>query len=331
MPNPIPASTVLVSLLDSVEFSEPGPRVLGLQIDGPAAVPPHSECSDLRHPHGDVVLTLSDRLRPLGLTGVALLTLAVADRARGESTPCVGEVIASGIARAVIDGRTFVLDDGREVRLAAIEVPQLLTAEGLARTAAAGSAVRAALEHLVLGQQITLQRLGPTPDRYGRLSGHVFATSSGAANSVQLAMIGTGQARVAARVAERICAVDFLLRERAARSAKLGLWADSDYDIQHADKAADILAHRGQFAVVEGKVLSVRESGATIYLNFGRRWSEDFTVTILKRNERTFSAGGIEPKKLEGRRIMVRGWIEERGGPWIDATHPEQIEIADRN
>jgi hypothetical protein len=147
MPNPIPASTVSVSLLDSVEFSEPGPRVLAIQIDGPAAVPPHSECSDLRHPHGDVVLTLSDRLRPLGLTGVALLTLAVADRARGESTPCVGEVIASGIARAVIDGRTFVLDDGREVRLAAIEVPQLLTAAGPAKTAAAGGAARAALEH----------------------------------------------------------------------------------------------------------------------------------------------------------------------------------------
>jgi len=176
-----------------------------------------------------------------------------------------------------------------------------------------------------------LQRLGPTPDRYGRLNGHVFTASNGAANSVQRAMIGDGHARVAARVAERACAAEFLIRERAARAAKLGLWAYSDYDIQHADKAADILAHRGQFAVVEGKVLSVRESGATIYLNFGRRWSEDFTVTILKRNERTFSAGGIEPKKLEGRRVLVRGWIEERGGPWIDATHPEQIEIADRN
>jgi hypothetical protein len=24
---------------------------------------------------------------------------------------------------------------------------------------------------------------------------------------------------------------------------------------------------------------------------------------------------------------MVRGWIEERGGPWIEAAGPEQIEI----
>jgi hypothetical protein len=39
--------------------------------------------------------------------------------------PCGGETIARGSASRFIDGRTFVLDDGREVRLAAIEVPQL--------------------------------------------------------------------------------------------------------------------------------------------------------------------------------------------------------------
>ena len=91
-----------------------------------------------------------------------------------------------------------------------------------------------------------------------------------------------------------------------------------------------MLAEQGRFALVEGRVLSVRESGATSYVNFGRRWTEDFTVTILKRNERNFTAAGLEPKKLAGRQIRVRGWIEERGGPWIEATRAEQIEFADR-
>jgi hypothetical protein len=75
--------------------------------------------------------------------------------------------------------------------------------------------------------------------------------------------------------------------------------------------------------------LSVRESGATIYVNFGRRWTRDFTVTILKRQQRTFAAGGVEPKQLEGRRIRVRGWIERRGGPIIMADAPEQIEFVE--
>ena len=79
--------------------------------------------------------------------------------------------------------------------------------------------------------------------------------------------------------------------------------------------------------MVEGKVLSVRESGGLIYVNFGRRWSEDFTVTIAKRNERVFSAAGLEPKSLGGKRVRIRGWIEERGGPWVEASRPEQIEV----
>ena len=86
-----------------------------------------------------------------------------------------------------------------------------------------------------------------------------------------------------------------------------------------------------RFALVEGRVLSVRESGGTIYVNFGRRWSEDFTVTVPKRSARTFTAAGFELKALAGRTVRVRGLVEERGGPWIEATEPGQIEILGRN
>jgi len=96
------------------------------------------------------------------------------------------------------------------------------------------------------------------------------------------------------------------------------------------DLISELVAERGHFTVVEGKVLSVRESGGTIYMNFGRRGSQALTVTILKRNERNFTVAGLEPKKLENRRVRVRGWVEERSGPRIEATRPEQIEIAER-
>jgi micrococcal nuclease len=52
-------------------------------------------------------------------------------------------------------------------------------------------------------------------------------------------------------------------------------------------------------------------------------------VTVLRRMGRAFGAAGVDPKKLEGRRIRVRGWIEQRGGPIINAETPEQIEFAD--
>jgi hypothetical protein len=92
-----------------------------------------------------------------------------------------------------------------------------------------------------------------------------------------------------------------------------------------------LLAEQGRFSVVAGKVASVRESGSVIYVNFGRRWSEALTVTISKRNERMFAAAGVQLKELQSRRLRVRGYIEERNGPRIEATRPEQIEIAELN
>jgi hypothetical protein len=130
-------------------------------------------------------------------------------------------------------------------------------------------------------------------------------------------------------VGDKACADALLSAERAARGARRGLWADPNFAPLSAENLTRLQAERGRFALVEGKVLSVRESGSTIYVNFGRRWTRDFTVIILRRLQRAFTAAGIEPKKLEGRRIRVRGWLEQRGGPIIAAEAPEQIEFVD--
>jgi endonuclease YncB( thermonuclease family) len=243
------------------------------------------------------------------------------------SSECKLVTVVTGTVAAVVDGRTLVLEDGREVRLAAVEVA--------APSEPAGAAAKAALEALIGGQKIELRTSGPKPgpetDRYGRLFGHVFAMSDGSERWAEAELIARGHARVAARVGERACATALLARERAARAANLGLWADPYYVIRPADDAAAVAAERGRFAIVEGKVLSVRESGPTIYVNFGRRWTQDFTVTIAKRNESAFTNAGLEPKRLQGRRVRVRGYVEQRGGPWVEATRPEQIELAERN
>ncbi len=76
-------------------------------------------------------------------------------------------------------------------------------------------------------------------------------------------------------------------------------------------------------------MLSVRESRGVIFINFGRRWSEDFTVTVLKRNESIFNSAGLALKQLSRREIRVRGVIEQRGGPWIEVTRPEQIQVVE--
>jgi hypothetical protein len=175
------------------------------------------------------------------------------------------------------------------------------------------------------GHPLRLERLGPEQDRYGRLVG--FAFVGDAAQSVQQTLLEQGQARVSARVGDKACADALLRAEQAARAAKHGLWADPIFAPLSAENLPGLKAVRGRFALVEGKVLSVRESGATICVNFGRPWTRDFSVIILRRFGRAFAAAGLEPTSLAGRRIRVRGWVEQRGGPITATQAPEQIEL----
>jgi endonuclease YncB( thermonuclease family) len=253
-----------------------------------------------------------------------------ADNQRSSQAACAFVPRGSGTVSAVADGATFALDDGRQIRLVGLEVPQSAPGESGARPAAA-LAAKAALESVLLGQTVMLRGPDSPPDRYGRYLADALLRRDGNEISLLHDRLAKGHARLGLDLPERACTAGLAAAERAARRAKLGLWADSYYDLRRAEDPAAILAERGRFTLVEGKVLSVRESGGTIYVNFGRRWTEDFTLTIAKRHERSFVAAGVEPKKLEGRRVMVRGWVEERGGPWIEAVRPEQIEIAERN
>jgi endonuclease YncB( thermonuclease family) len=243
-----------------------------------------------------------------------LLAVAVAARA-DDKAGCHPPALGTATVRAALDGGTLKLADGREARLAGIEIVP-------------GPAARAALETAIAGRDIALARLGPETDRYGRISGLI--NPLGEPQPLQKTLLAQGHARVAARVGDNACAAGFLAAERAARAAGLGLWSDPTYLTRKAELPGEVLAQRGRLTLVEGTVLSVRESGGTIYVNFGRRWSEDFTVTVAKRNERRFAAAGLELKKLAGQHVRVRGTIEERGGPWIEAANPEQIEIAER-
>jgi endonuclease YncB( thermonuclease family) len=267
---------------------------------------PH--CSDIRQPAA--IMKRRSRCHLVIAAAAAACAFLVCSAAAQE--PCKLTAIGTANVAAVRDARTLLLDDGRELRLAAIEVPD---------------DSRAALQALVAGHPLRLERLGAERDRYGRLI--AFAFIDDAQRSVQQAMVEQGQARVSVRVGDKACADALLSAERGARAAGRGLWADPNFAPLSAENLPRLQAGRGQFALVEGKVLSVRESGATIYVNFGRRWTQGFTVTILRRMGRAFAAAGMEPKKLEGHRIRVRGWIEQRGGPIIAAEAPEQIEFVD--
>ncbi|MBR2117879.1 MAG: thermonuclease family protein [Pseudomonadota bacterium] len=223
---------------------------------------------------------------------------------------CEFALQGEGRVSDVIDMRTFRLDDGREVRLAAIEP--------------AGDRGREALASLIDGRDVTLHGPDDRPDRYGRQP--AFAFLKGSEISIQSELLTRGEALVSPAAADKACSAALLAAEATARAASRGIWASS-VALKNAESTDDILAGIGRFAVVEGTVSSARLAGAVFYVNFGRRWTQDFAVTISRRIIPSLESAGVDLKSLKNKRVRVRGWIEKRGGPRIEVTHAGQIEL----
>jgi endonuclease YncB( thermonuclease family) len=242
------------------------------------------------------------------LVAAWLLLLALG---QAHATGCMFATQGEGRVAAVIDARSFRLDDGREIRLAGIEPANTDKAKGTAALAA-----------VIGGHEVTLHGDDDTPDRYGRQTAFVFLAET----AVQSELLRRGEALFAADVADRECAGTLAAAEAEAVKAKIGIWSAATA-IKNAESPGDILAGIGRFMVVEGKVLSVRQAGAVTYLNFGRNWTQDFAATISRRMIPAFEAAGLSPKSLENRRIRVRGFVSSRGGPRIEVLRVGQIEV----
>ena len=235
-------------------------------------------------------------------------------RRRTRDADCAFEPQGEGRVAAVIDGRSFRLDDGREVRLAGIEPgrngqgPRQRRAGGHRRRPRRDAARRR-------------RRAGPLRPPVGLCLRRRLG-NAGAGRDCCAAARRWFRPKWPTRTARQ----RWPPPRPTARQAKLGIWADPTA-IKNAESPGDILAGIGRFTVVEGKVLSVRQAGATTYLNFGRNWTRDFAATISRRMIPAFEAAGLGPKSLENRRIRVRGYVGSRGGPRIEVLRVGQIEV----
>ena len=144
---------------------------------------------------------------------VAFLVLATAGRA--DAADCALEPQGEGRVAAVVDARSLRLEDGREIRLA-----------GIAHGGAGRASDRAALSAIAGGREVTLHGEDDAPDRYGRQGAFVFV--AGSQHSVQSELLRRGEALASVDIADKNCAAALAAAERAARDAKLGIWAETD-------------------------------------------------------------------------------------------------------
>jgi endonuclease YncB( thermonuclease family) len=244
---------------------------------------------------------------------IALAAIAAMAAAPASAAPCAFEPLGEGRVSVVTDARSFHLEDGRDVRLAGIE-PVFPEKAGQTRALAA----------MVAGHDVRLSGEDDAPDRYGRQAAFVWLLPD--ETLVQRELLAQGEAIVAPAVSDKDCAATLMAAEGMAREAKRGIWSDPAV-IKNTESPGDILAGVGRFMLVEGKVLSVRQAGATTYLNFGRSWTRDFAVTIPRQALGNLAAAGLVPKSLENKRIRVRGFVEARTGPRIEVLRAGQIEL----
>lgn len=230
----------------------------------------------------------------------------------------------SGVVVGVPDGGTLVLATGEKVRLTGIQAPKLPMGGDTITGWPFAEAARDALVKLAEGQDVMLKFGGAGRDRHGRILAQAFLADG---TWLQGALLARGLARVYTFPDNRACADALYAAERQARVDRKGIWAEPFYAIGDAARPGALLSRAGEFELVEGRVLNAARAGGMVYLNFGRRWKDDFTVTIDSVARKLFARAGLDPLSFEGALIRVRGWLEDGDGPRIAVSHPEQIEV----
>jgi endonuclease YncB( thermonuclease family) len=219
-------------------------------------------------------------------------------------------------ATAAISGGELALADGRILRLEGIEPP-------FADTENWRNKARQALNELTAGRQLITDEI--LTDRYGRITGQVYALDAGGhKNWLQGEMLRRGLAFVYPPAGNETRLDDMRTAETAARRAGTGIWSD----IAYADTAADNTSSRyGHFAFASGVVLDAVRVKSMIYLHFGEDWRTSFTVAIATHDLRAFREAQIDLLNLKGKTIRARGWVKRDIGPMITVTNPAQIDI----
>jgi len=254
------------------------------------------------------------------LTVLGCLALAPAS---ADECPAAGAEALS--VASTLDGATLRLGDGGEVRLAGIEAP----ARPLGLPADApwpiADQARARLAALIAAGPVTVVWASADPDRYGRRHGYVFAGGG----PVAQALLGDGLARAREYPGESACFAAFLAAETPALAASRGLWALSQFKPRQADDPS-LADENGLYALVEGQVDSVGHGTRMTFLDFGRNFRRDFTVMVPQEVATELTGSGVDPGALVGKRVRVRGVIEESGGPAIVLDDASALVVIDK-
>ena len=252
------------------------------------------------------------------LLGVLLALSGTGPSSAEDAAVCGGKPVSVRIVE-VPDGASFKLEDGRAVRLASVIPPIPIDGDPQAIIRA-----KEALTQIASGKTASLFLANESKDRYGRLVAQ--AVDQEGKTWLEAELLARGAVRVLPSANDE-CMKALLQFEAKARATRTGFWNDPQFGVFDAQHTDALLAAAGRFAVVEGVIRRVGESRGRVYLDFGRRFTEDFTIVVPDTVRKSLLAQGSDPKSWRGRRIRVRGIVFSWGGPAIEASIVQAIEL----
>ncbi|MGL1922478.1 MAG: thermonuclease family protein [Hyphomicrobiales bacterium] len=230
----------------------------------------------------------------------------------------------------IVDGDTVILSSGKQVRMVGTQAPKLALSRKKFIDWPLADIAKNELENIALGKDVELKYGGQKIDRHRRILAHLFITDDdGQKIWLQEYMLQQGLARTYSFKDNRSCIYNLYAAEDQARKANKNIWNQKYYDIIQATDLKKLNKEHGTYQLIEGKLLKFEYRYGQLYFNFGSDYRTDFTINVRKANRLAFAQSKLDFSALVGKTIRIRGWLEQRGGPMIEATHPEQLEFLD--
>ena len=139
-------------------------------------------------------------------------------------------------------------------------------------------------------------------------------------------MVSEGLAWANSTLTSRDLVTVLYKHERYARANNKGLWVNPLY-ILNKD-AGSLEGKQNSFQIYEGVVKSERDDKKNNHFyHFNEDRKTDFTILVKVENIEMLRENPDLFKNIVGKRVRVRGWLQQTDGPMIELTHPEQIEF----
>ncbi len=201
----------------------------------------------------------------------------------------------------------LALSDGRLARLAGI------------RLLAGGAAT---LEAYLGGRAVLSVNEIASADRWGRVT--VALRRDG--HDLAIALLQSGLAAVDPATVPGNCLNSYYQAERGARRAGLGAWPVHP-PIDGSDGPA-IAARAGQWAIVEGQIVSVGITRRSAFLNFGNR-GQGSSVMLSLAQWRQIEAKGWTQARLTGQIVVARGVVDGTAQPRLMVETAAAIDVVE--